>query len=384
MTRLAAFACFVVLGGGTRAAEPFKYPEAKHGKGELKYVNGIPVLTVTGTPEEIGEQMGVLGLKPAAGAVTVFRDLLKQERLDGMIPLLRRFGDLMLARYPDAYKREFEALAKHSGLDRDLLVIGNSFSELRHLAGCSAVMVDKGRSSTGGAILGRNWDFPPVKGMHQYQILIVYKPAGKRPFVGVGFPGSVTACAQSSGMNAAGLAVGGNLIRDSADGAPQVDWAKTPSAVVARRVLEECKTTAEAEALATKDRPAERHTLVTCDVDGGRILEITPKTLKARTGENGLTFAANRFVCDGLALGGPGLLPCPRTEIFRKTAWAAKVTPDDVAKAMHAVCQKDWTAHTLVFEPATLKLKVAFGDGKKSATDVPMKEVDLKALFEGK
>jgi hypothetical protein len=151
--------------------------------------------------------------------------------------------------------------------------------------------------------------------------------------------------------------------------------------VTARRILEECRTTAEAEALATKDRPAERHTLVTCDVNGGRILEITPKTLKSRTGENGLVFAANRFVCDGLALADRGIVPCPRTEVFRKTAWANAVTPDDVAKAMHAVCQKDWTAHTLVLEPATLKLKVAFGDGQKSATEVPMTEVDLKELF---
>ena len=47
-----------------RAAEPFRYPEAKHGKGELRYVNGIPVLTVRGRPEEIGEQVGVLGLRP--------------------------------------------------------------------------------------------------------------------------------------------------------------------------------------------------------------------------------------------------------------------------------------------------------------------------------
>jgi len=41
--------------------------EAKHGKGEL---NGIPVLLVTGTPEEMGEQMGMdpASSEPTAGA----------------------------------------------------------------------------------------------------------------------------------------------------------------------------------------------------------------------------------------------------------------------------------------------------------------------------
>jgi isopenicillin-N N-acyltransferase like protein len=384
MSRPAPVACLLAFAAGAAAAEPFHYPEARHGKGELKYVRGIPVLVLAGSPEEMGEQMGVLGLKPAAGAVTVFRDLLKHERLDGMVPLLRRFGDLMLGRYPEDYRREFEAMVKHSGIDRDVLVIGNSFTELRHLAGCSAMMVDKSRSSTGGPILGRNWDFPPLPGMHQYQMLVVYKPTGKQPFAVVGFPGSVAACAQATGLNAAGLAIGGNLIRESADKAPQVDWEKTPSAVVARRIVEECKTTADAEALVTKDRPAERHTLVTCDAAGGRVLEITPKTVKARHGDIGLTFATNHFLCDGLAPGDRGIFNCPRMDVFQKTKWADKVTPDDVAKAMHAVCQKDWTAHTLVFEPATMKLKVAFGDGKKSATEMPLTEVDLKALFESK
>ena len=40
-------------------------PRPSPGKGELKYVNGIPVLTVEGTPEEIGTQFGELALKPA-------------------------------------------------------------------------------------------------------------------------------------------------------------------------------------------------------------------------------------------------------------------------------------------------------------------------------
>src|SRR5262245_36733072 len=40
------FACILtaVLATSATAAEPFKYPEGKHGKGELKYVEGVPVL----------------------------------------------------------------------------------------------------------------------------------------------------------------------------------------------------------------------------------------------------------------------------------------------------------------------------------------------------
>jgi hypothetical protein len=57
-------------------------------------------------------------------------------------------------------------------------------------------------------------------------------------------------------------------------------------------------------------------------------------------------------------------------------------TPADVVKAKHSACNEDSTGHTFVFEPATMKLKIAFGDGKKSATEMPLKEIDLKTLFE--
>ena len=36
-----------------QAGEPFRYPEAKHGKGELRHVNGLPVLFVQGTRDSL-------------------------------------------------------------------------------------------------------------------------------------------------------------------------------------------------------------------------------------------------------------------------------------------------------------------------------------------
>jgi hypothetical protein len=68
-------------------------------------------------------------------------------------------------------------------------------------------------------------------------------------------------------------------------------------------------------------------------------------------------------------------------EIFKTSKWDEKISPERVAKAMNSVCQKNMTAHSFVFEPATLKLKLAFGDGKQSATEFALKEIDLKSLF---
>jgi hypothetical protein len=358
--------------------EAFRYPAGKHGGGELKYVNDVPVLLVAGTPEEIGAQMGVLGLKPAAGAVSVFKDVLKQHKLDLLKPLLVQFGKAQLAKYPEAYRREFEAMVKHSGIDRDLLLIANSFNELRHLAGCSGLMLDAGRSATGSPLMGRNWDFPPVKGMHDYSLVIVYRPQGKRAFAVIGFPGAVAASCLSSAMNVDGLAIGGNSIDRSADGAPSVEWGKMPASVVARRILEECGDLAAAEKLLRENRPAERYAMVACDRTGGAVFEITPKNIVMRRGQEGVCVGTNHFI--SRELGVP--MACPRMASLSTASRLDKLSVAEVAKQMHAANQGPWTVQTMVFEPGPLRMHVAFGDGRRSATTLPLKEIDLRPLLQ--
>jgi hypothetical protein len=360
------------------ADEPFRFPAAKHGKGELKYINDVPVLLLAGTPEEIGEQMGVLGLKPASGAVPIFKDVLKQHRLDLIMPLLVQFGKAQLAKYPDTYRREFEAMAKASGIDRDLLIIANTFNELRHLAGCSGLMLDASRSRTGSPLMGRNWDFPPVPGMHTYSLVVVYRPQGKRAFAVVSFPGQVASGCLMSAMNADGVAIGGNFIGGSADGAPQVDWQKTPSSVIARRLLEECSDLAAVEKLLRADRQAERHSLVACDKGGGAVFEITPKNLVVRRGQDGLCVGTNHFV--SRELGVP--TECRRLAILNEASRKEKLSVAEVAKMMHAANQGPWTVHSMVFEPGPLRLHVAFGDGKRPASAGTLKEIDLRPLLQ--
>src|SRR5687767_8399166 len=59
------------------AAEPFRYPEGKHGQAELRYINGLPVLSVRGTPEEIGEQTVALAGRPAERLLSYPRDVMR-------------------------------------------------------------------------------------------------------------------------------------------------------------------------------------------------------------------------------------------------------------------------------------------------------------------
>lgn len=179
-----------------------------------------------------------------------------------------------------------------------------------------------------------------------------------------------------SAINADGLALGGNYIGKSADKAPLVEWKNMPTAVLGRRALEECTTIADVERLLRASPPTERCAAVACDRDGGAVLEMTPKTLVARR-DGGVCFGTNHFRSKELSVAETNW----RAEVLAKAAGAERLGVADVARVMHDVNQGAWTAPTMVFDAKALTLHVAFGDGKTSASERPLKEVDLAALL---
>jgi hypothetical protein len=261
------------------AGEPFRFPEAKHGKGSLRYVSGIPVLTVAGTPEEIGEQAGVLALKPGAKLLTYPHELLKGIGGDLAYSLLLKSGIAMLAHFPADQRKELDAQAKASGQDRDALVVGNTMFDLKKVIACSTLVVEPERSATGGPIFGRNLDFPTCGFLQEYTLVQVCKPAGKHAFASVGFPGMLGVL---SGINDAGLTVAVLEVYATADDSLRVDPMGTPYALCFRRLLEECTTVAEAEkALRGMNRTTILN-LQVCDKTNAAVFEMTPKTLHVR------------------------------------------------------------------------------------------------------
>jgi isopenicillin-N N-acyltransferase-like protein len=361
-----------LLAPGARGAEPFRYPEGRHGKGELKYVNDLPVLRVEGTPEEIGEQTAALTAKPAARLLGYPRELLKTHGLEKTWPLLLRMGKGMLPQFPPDHLRELEAAVKHSGVDRDLLVAANTMFDIKKIGGCSTLIVEPGRSATGGPLFGRNLDFPTLGFLQEYSLVTVYRPQGKYALASVGFPGLLGVL---SGMNDAGLAVAVLEVYSSADGAPRLDTRGTPYALCFRCVLEECKTVAEAEKLLRATPRTTMLNLAVCDRKGGAVFEITPKSVVVRPPAEDLCLCTNHFRSKELATS----LGCRRFRTLEETRKLAHVGLPDIARQLHAVNQGAFTLQTMVFEPATLKLHLALGPCPTSA--LPLKTLELARLF---
>jgi predicted choloylglycine hydrolase len=366
---------------GERVNARFSFPEDRLDKAELKYREGLPVLVVGGTPEEIGTAVGTLALKPAPRVLDYPRDLLKMVKAEKTWNLFVKSGNGMLRRSPPDYQKELDAMVKAAGVERDAVVAGNTFFDLKKFIACSALMVEKERSTTGGPLLGRNLDYPSLDYIDQYSLVTVYRPAGKHAFAAVGFPGLVGCL---SGMNDAGLclavlevfAVHADETAFNAEGIPY--------ALCYRKILEECTTIAEAKKLLEGLPRTTMTNLALADRNGVAVFEVSPKRVVQREPEKGTLACTNHYCTPPLKAEDAAnvSLTFDRLTRLEEVRQAMnKVSPDDVRKHLDAVNLGNLTLQTMVFEPATLRLHL--GIGKVPSSQVPFKTLDLGPLFKG-
>ncbi len=383
-TRTVLLSCLLVLAAtDARATEPFRYPEGKHGtgrsQGELRYVNGVPVLRLEGTPREMAEQEAALAIKPAGRLLNYPKDILSAVGGSSLWPWFIKLGGELLEQFPADYRAELEAMVQ-AGVDRELLIAGNTMFDIKKFFGCSSLIVEGNRSATNAPLFGRNLDFPTAGYLHEFSLVKVYRPAGKRAFVSIGFPGLIGCL---SGMNDAGLCVAVHEIYAAGDGSKTFDETGTPYALCYRRIMEECATVDDAEKLIRSLKRTTRTNLSVCDRRAAAIFEITPKTVAVRRADNGLCPCTNHFCCNETAAPVESNLFRTRDRLRKlqaKNEGEQKLDLPTLHKALDDVKQPRHTLQTMIFEPATLRLHLAIGGVPSSV--MPLKTIELKPLLE--
>jgi hypothetical protein len=358
-----------------RAKEPFRYSEGKFSKAELKYVNGIPILEVEGTPEEMGEQAAKLGHQAAIGIMGFPKAYLKSKGLELTWPLVLFWSKSLLPQFPADHLKELDTIVKNVGVDRDLAIVGNTFTDLKKLGGCSALIIDSDRSATGKPIFGRNLDYPTLGFLHEYSLVSIYRPKEKHAFASIGFPGFIGCL---SGINDAGLCLAVLEVEAANDGSVGFDSHGVPYALSYRRVLEECTTVSEAEKLLSSLKRTTYTNLAICDRDGGAVFEMTPKSFVVRRSDDGCCACTNHFRTKELTKD----VKCPRYETLITCRECKQVDIAEVRKLLASVgprSKADQTLQTMIFEPAELKLHLAIGIPPTSALEPKL--IDLKPYF---
>ncbi len=361
-------------------ASPHRYPEAQHGRGELRYRNGLPVLTVEGSPEEIGEAVGVLALRPAPRMVEYPEDSLRHYRAGWLYRPLAWLGERMVRAFPAEYRAEMEAMARAAGVDRRKLVVGNTLFDIKKLIACSALLIEPGRSGTGGPLLGRNLDYPSNGYAHEYSLVTVYRGRpGRHAFASVGFPG-LLGCL--SGMNDAGLSLAVLEVFQAPLFTRRLDLGGTPYALCFRRLLEECTTVEEAKALLAKMRRTTIFNLALADRSRTAVFEVTTRRVRERSAQQGAAICTNHFCAEELRpLWSFNVYRTEtRHEILRKALRdAERFGIGELHAALHAASNPEETLQTMVFEPEALRLYLAVGQCPASAGE--LRALELKELF---
>jgi isopenicillin-N N-acyltransferase-like protein len=370
----ASIAFIVAVCGHAVAAEPSVFDAAKHKSGELQFIEGLPVVTVEGTPEEIGEQLGTLFKKPLASLPAKQEAFAKGFGFKQPPAVLMKTGNFLLPWFPENHRRELQAVAKAAEMDENFLIFGNLMYELSRFPACSTLTVEPDRSKTDGPLFGRNLDFPTFGFLDKYSVVVIYRPTGKHAFASMSFPGFFGV---ASGINDAGLCVAQLEVGGSAEKKPGFNPRGTPVALCFRRILEECTTVDEAEKLLREQSRLTMCNLAVCDRKEAAVLELTPNTVVRRPADRGLCACTNHFRTKGLAL----VNNCPRYAELEKAQQHGKLSLDDLAKHLNSVNQGRNTIQTMIFEPATLKAHLSFGPLPSSAQ--PLKLIDLTSLLLG-
>jgi isopenicillin-N N-acyltransferase-like protein len=376
--------CLILSGllfsGPATGADPFTYPAGTFGKGELKHINGLPVLIVAGGPEEIGEAVGALALHPAEKLTSYADDLLDHYHVSFLRPSFVSAGRKMVARFPEDYRREFETMVRAAQVDRARAVLGNTLFDLKKILACSALLVEPGRSVTNTPLLGRNLDYPSLGYAHEFGLVTVYRPTGKHAFAAVGFPGLIGCL---SGMNDAGLAVAVLEVFHIHTGHVRFNHAGMPYALCYRRLLEQCTTVAEAKALLESLPRTTITNLVVADRQSVAVFEVTPRQVVLRAPGNGTQVCTNHFCTDELRTlwHHNSYRTYDRYRALQGVAEAHdKLGLDDLHQALDAAHQDGETMQTMVFEPATLRLHLSIGTCPSTAAE--MKLLELGPLLE--
>lgn len=190
--------------------------------GQLMIKEGVPFLTVQGSPYEAGLQYGVL-LNDYLLKMDHTIDSLVENYIGGFFLKkwianaaigfkIRKIEKTM----PDYFIREFEGMAEGSDLSLKEIKTLAYFPQLFFKISCSAFIL----KNESHLVHGRNLDWPGIEVLTHFPLVVNYHITGKKPVTNltfIGYPGVYT------GMNHTGLSMSINMNSAPAENGKAID-----------------------------------------------------------------------------------------------------------------------------------------------------------------
>ncbi|MCO5167386.1 MAG: C45 family peptidase [Planctomycetes bacterium] len=314
------------------------YDEGRAGPARLVTREGLALAAVEGAPEAIGAQLAAL----TGGALRALRD----EFFELVPPAPAERARALAAGLPDDHRRELQALARGAGVPYGDALVANVIVD----SACTAFVASGAATATGELLFARNMDFPPAHLLGPRTLVTLVRPAGKKAFVSIGWPG-VTGVI--SGMNEDGLCAAILINMGGRKGGP---GEATPLTFVVREVLEVCATVDEARALLRAREVASGHFVFVADATSGAI--VAPGEPDRLPGPDGLLTCSNDAFAPEAGLQTDARARA-LSDLLRARHGALDV---DGARAVLGGTYLDYiNAQAMVFEPARRAVSLALG-----------------------
>ena len=340
--------------------------------GKLEWAEGLRVVTLHGSPEEIGKAHGELLAVEANRCVdSVLHVVGTVETIRGGMWFRKKLDDAaarLAPHIPERHLRETEALAASLHLDPGLIAVVNVFPELFH---CSGFAVSGAATTDGTLYHGRVLDYMTEIGLQDAAAAFVVAPEGQIPFVTIGYAGFIGSV---SGMNAQGISLG------EMGGRGEGQWDGVPMATLMRRAMEECTTLEEVMKLWTDSPRTCEYYYVFADGKTRQSVGVaaTPERIEfVKPGEGHELLGTG--IPDAVVLSAGDRLLCLRERVKEQFG---KIDEEAAIHLMDRPVAMKSNLHNVLFVPEKLLLHVAHASHKKPAAECPSVRLDLAKLLE--
>lgn len=319
--------------------------------------NGVWVLRVVGSPEDMGRQHGEL-----AGELVrrVVREVIREgEAASSERRQELRRGARVMARYlPDEYRRELRALARAAHVTYGDLLALQLFGDVWRGSQCSTYAAYGPATATGECLIGRNFDFWD-HGVTAYAGLVLHCiPDQGLPFVTLTWAGVINGW---TAMNLKGVVAANNTAYGGQDSLEGIS-----TCFMIRKIVQNAATVGEGVQI-IQDTPRACGTNML--VAGGSPpqaaeVEFDHREVAVRWAENGAVWATNHFRKLGQEREmGPGDGWCSRYARLQSLLRAnyGRLTRNLNLAAAPGVPLRSINLHSAVLFPSDLTFRVSMG-----------------------
>lgn len=204
---------------------------------DVPKINGVAVVKVSGTPEEMGIQHGAI-LKEAVhyntNRILHGVNLVSAAETGKWLPTeLARAWETQKQYIPERFIREIDAMSDAAGIPREWGHIVNIFPELFHCSGLAL----RGQATVDGRLYhGRVLDYMTGVGLQRTAVVMVFQPKDHHAWVSYSYAGL---CSTVTAMNEKGLTMG------EMGGRGEGYWEGFPMSLMMREIMERFETTKE-------------------------------------------------------------------------------------------------------------------------------------------